>query len=115
MRVYRKILAASVDTNNLGCHTAKDWKTMQRYDVAGNSYKYHKAENERTFLVWISVSAENINVEATAESNKQYPAEKEVVLLPNQTVKILIYCAGELIYKGTANTGTRADAWVNEY
>ena len=115
MRVYRKILAAAVDTDNLGCHTTKDWKVMQRYDVATNSYKYVRAEGEREFIVWISVKAESINADATTESNKNFAHEKEVVLLPNQAVKVEIYCKGELIYKGPANTGSRFDKWVAAY
>ncbi len=115
MRVYRKILAAAVDTDNLGCHTTKDWKVMQRHDIASNSYKYAKLENECEFIVWISVKAENINADATAESNKNFAHEKEVVLLPNQAVKVEIYSKGKLTYKGLANTGARFDKWVAAY
>ena len=115
MRVYRKVLAAAVDTNNLGCHTTKDWKVIQRYEVASNSYNYTHEEGEQEFIVWISIKADDVNTDATAESNKNFAHEKEVVLLPNRTVKVEIYSKGQLVYKGNANTGSRYDKWVSAY
>ena len=115
MKVYRAILTTNVDVNNIGCHTSKCYKSAISTAEGSNSYKYKKQDDEKLFLIWISVKDFQINDHATCESNTNYSHEKEVVLMPNEVVNIQIWCDGELVYKGKGNTGNRYDKWVESF
>lgn len=112
--VYRKIVCPKVDYNNLGVHTSEDLDYVNSYDPEVEAPEYKKNSNEKTYILHISVSTDQINQKATQQSNQSHPDEKEVVLLPKQEVSVKSFVDGQLVYKGIANTGDRCDDWAKE-
>ncbi len=120
MTIYRTIYTSTpnLDFSNTGLH----WTRNENYQHNGGSAAGITQKQRYQWTLIAEVSAENINAEATAESNKQHPREQEVVLNANQILSCEIWCFDteeeEDMVEGedfTINTGTRCDPWVLEY
>lgn len=104
------------DRDNVGVHFTKDLAYV--HSNGGSNGVTNKNTN---FRVDIYVKDYEINEEATALSNENYPKEQEVVLEFNQeiNVEVRIFPRVNDCFWGRCsistmgvNTGTRADLWV---
>lgn len=116
MKIFRKIWVdkkEDLDLSNIGCH----WTRDHTYTHNGGGSNGYTINSGIPVAIICDVKKSQINESATAESNLYHPAEKEVVLKPNQRLNVRVRFGtayGELV-EATANTGTRFDKWVENH
>lgn len=115
MKVFRKIWIdkkSDLDVDNLGCHFTKD----PHYTHLGGRSNGCTERKKILATITGNVKKYQVNQSATTESNLYHPKEKEVVLKPNQIIRVEVKFgkSGKASLK-KANTGTRFDKWVENH
>jgi hypothetical protein len=109
MKIYRTIFAENIDTENFGCH----WTFNKELDVTSIGRQAFDIDYSNAIQFEAEISIQDINIEATMQSNRDYSHEWECVVCAN-TELIVKALDGEIEGQTlTINTGTRYDKWVD--
>lgn len=113
--IWRGINADTIDDiefDNLGVHWSVDRNVAETMDTYMSTDPNKKSGD--LFVISSFIDVNDINTDATVESNSEHPNEYEIVVNKNVQLDIDVYnMSGDLLLSDhRGNSGDRSDRWV---